>query len=78
MRRQIFEMTAEQYATLMAKFKAAHANGVENSEPLVDAAWDELGEEMGFEGITARCHLGNPRIFTACPKEKADVDTQAG
>lgn len=78
MRRQIFEMSAEQYATLMAKFKAAHANGVENSEPLVDAAWDELGEEMGFEGITARCHLGNPRIFTAFPKEKANAEGTPG
>lgn len=72
MRRQIFEMSAEQYATLMSKFQASRSVPPQEKEAFIDAAWNELGAQMGFEGLTARCHLGNPRVFTAIPKEKED------
>lgn len=72
MKRQIFEMSAVQYETLMSKFRASKDIDLSVREAYIDAAWDELGKKMGFEGITARCHLGNPRVFTAVPKEKED------
>lgn len=70
MSRQIFEMSKEQYEALMAQFRASKDVPLTEREAFVDKAWDALGDELGFQGSTARCHVGNPRLFTAVPKAK--------
>lgn len=66
MARKQFTMTQFQYEELQARYEnACQADNVAERDRLIDAAWDDLGAQMGFYGKTVRCVLGDARTFTA-------------
>jgi len=64
MARKTFTMSEFQYQMLQERYKDA-CERRDQTAALVDAAWNDLGLELGFYGDTARCILGEPRKFTA-------------
>lgn len=77
MARQEYEMSQLQYETLLEKIRSVpnlpvvkigtYWTGGERFDR-ANKAWDELGDEMGFVGSSARPHGPNPRKFSAIPK----------
>ena len=68
-----YEMTEEQYQTLLEASKPVPLIGINLGMPRsqqqnANAAWKKLGEEMGFKFMTAQPYGNNPREFTAEPK----------
>lgn len=69
MKRVQFTMTQEQYDALQLRYIHACESRVQ-VEKQIDDAWNDLGKAMGFYGATARCMLGDPKVFTAIAIEK--------
>ncbi|MFA5085698.1 MAG: hypothetical protein WC482_04975 [Candidatus Omnitrophota bacterium] len=68
--RKEFEMTQAQYDKLLEACRPVPYmvfGGMEPRSPQQNAndAWIALGEEMGFEGMSAQSIPGKPRCFTA-------------
>lgn len=67
--RKEYEMTPAQLAKIMEACEAVPylvANGTEPCiQDNVNAAWDALGKEMGFDFLTVRPNGKGDRFFTA-------------
>lgn len=83
MDRQTFTMTAEQYAKMLQLSRPTAYLVMGGRPPMsvqerMNRAWDELGDEMGFIGSSARAiGSGDPKRFSAIPKEKKSEDVSA-
>lgn len=73
--RQEYEMTQADFDKLMATINAArntplvaiHCGPIESVQEAANRAWIELGDRMGFQGMTVQA--GRSRLhFTAIPK----------
>jgi hypothetical protein len=71
--RKRFEMTEEDFKKILEASKPVPYLVVGGHEPLspqenANRAWQELGERLGFDGMTAEpIDPRKPRIFTAIP-----------
>jgi len=76
--RKEFEMTQEDLAKLMESFKPVPAIALQCGTPLsvqenANHAWIELGDRMGFDGMTVEPSRRGNLFFTA--EEKAPVES---
>ena len=72
--RKKYEMTDEQLSYLLEACKpvpyiAPQCGHIRTPQENANAAWKQLGEEMGFDYLTVRPILGKPqKFFTAVAK----------
>jgi len=68
--RKKFEMSQEDMDALLAVMKPVPMIMLQCGSPpspqeRANAAWMQLGETMGFDGMTVKPEGSNPRVFTA-------------